>query len=332
MDKKQVTLGIDLGGTKIDIGIVDQSGAILRRELIKTNHHGPDSVVTDIRNAVKKIHSLDEHIVAAGVGMAGQIDSLSGLVHFAPNLGWKDFPLGEELEKTLKIPVRVTNDVRAAAWGEWLHGSGQGCDDLVCLFIGTGIGAGIVSGGKMLIGSRNAAGEVGHMTLDLDGPLCTCGNRGCFEALVSGWAIARRAKEMVVCDANEGKVLLELVKGEREEITAKMIFEAYRAKEAIAVTIIQEAKEALIAGVAAIVNAFNPAKVILGGGVINGFPEFVNEIRIGIPRRGLKIAVDYLEIVPAQLKGDAGVIGASSFAFDCLRLDGPSCGAKGRKS
>jgi glucokinase len=311
MLKAPVTLGIDLGGTKIDIGVVNSQGMILRRELIKTNKTGPDAVLNDIGSAVKKLQLPNEAIESAGVGMAGQIDPETGLVHFAPNLGWKNFPLGEKLQKVLNIPVKVTNDVRAAAWGEWLYGAGKGCNDLICLFVGTGIGAGIVSGGHMLTGSRNAAGEVGHMIIQLNGPLCTCGNRGCFEALAGGWAIARKAKEMSAQNTAEGQKLLNLTGKTLEEISAKNVFEAYEKQSELAIRILEEVKEALIGGVSALAHAFNPAKIILGGGIMAGAPFLIDSIRQGVPKRGLKTNVAFVEIVPAALRGDAGVIGAS---------------------
>lgn len=309
-----LTIGIDLGGTKIDIGVVDAAGKILRRELIKTSKIGPEAVVDDIYEAVQKLIQKNEHLEAAGVGMAGQIDSKTGNVHFAPNLGWNHFPLGSDLAKKLQIPVKVTNDVRAAAWGEWLYGAGRGSKDLICLFIGTGIGAGIVSDGKMLIGNSNAAGEVGHMTIDLNGPLCSCGNRGCFEAFAGGWAIARRAKEIISYDSVEGKKFLDLIGCEVDQVTGRHVIEAYQQKSPLAKKVIEEVKEALIAGVANLVNAFNPEKIILGGGIITGAPFFIDVIREGVPKRALKATSENLQVVRAELKGDAGVIGAGAFA------------------
>jgi glucokinase len=308
-----VNLGIDLGGTKIDIGLVDSSGKILHRELIKTSKAGAETVVHDILHAITTLQHRDHPIQSIGIGMAGQIDAQTGTVLFAPNLGWRDFPLGKAIESALRLPVHITNDVRAAAYGEWLYGAGKGCQDLICLFIGTGIGSGIVSGGRMLTGSSNSAGEVGHMTLDLHGPLCGCGNKGCFEALASGSAIARRAKELISYDSTDGKKLLDLIGSDAETITARHIFEAYRFHSPIAVRVVEEVKETLIAGVAGLVNAFNPQKVILGGGVITGFPELIEVIRSGIPKRALKVAVEHLEVVQGQLKGDAGVVGAAAF-------------------
>ena len=252
--------------------------------------------------------------MAAGVGMAGQIADRSGLVHFAPNLGWKDFPLGTKLGNALDVPVSVINDVRAAAWGEWLHGAGVGCPDLLCLFFGTGIGAGVVSGGRMLTGSNNAAGEVGHMTIALHGALCGCGNRGCFETLAGGWGIARRAREVIAYDAVRGQRLLELAGGNSDAITAREVFIAYREKVPVAVKVIEEFKEALIMGISSLVNIFNPSKVILGGGIIQGNLDLVEVVRQGVPKQALKVSVAQLEIVPALLAGEAGIVGAASFA------------------
>lgn len=313
MAKGKMALGVDLGGTKLYVGLVDEAGKISSHELIKTSKEGPNAVVADIINAAKKLSGKDE-IAAIGVGMAGQIEKGTGNVLFAPNLGWKNFHLGDELRKAFKIPVSITNDVRAAAWGEWLHGAGRGCSDLLCLFFGTGIGSGIVSGGRMLVGNDNAAGEVGHMTIDINGSKCSCGNTGCFETRAAGWGIAKRAKEVLAYDPAGGKGLLELAGGKVEAINAGHVFEAARNKVPVAMKVIEEAKEAMIAGVAGLVNAFNPRKVILGGGVIERNPELIEVIRQGVPKRALKATADNLEIVPTELKGDAGVIGAAAYA------------------
>lgn len=307
-------IGIDLGGTKLYVGLVDDAGKILRHELIKTSKDGPKAVVADIIAAVKKLTQGEKSLEAIGIGMAGQIENSTGTVLFAPNLGWKNFPLGHELRKGLGTPISITNDVRAAAWGEWLHGAGRGCNDLVCLFVGTGIGSGIVTGGRMLIGSNNAAGEVGHMTINLNGSLCSCGNRGCVETLAAGWGIAKRAKEVAAYDPAGSKGLLEMCGGNSDNITAVHVFNAAREKVPAAMKVIEETKEALIAAVAGLANAFNPERIILGGGIIQGNPELVEVIRQGVPKRGLKATTDSLEIVPAELKGDAGVVGAAAFA------------------
>ena len=205
-------IGVDLGGTKVEVAQVDSAGQVRQRLRRPTDvRDGPAAVEAEIVAAVRELRqAVDAPPIGVGVGVAGQIEAASGAVRFAPNLGWHDVPLQADLQQALGLPVAVTNDVRAATWGEWLHGAGQGCDDLVCLFVGTGIGGGVVSGGRMLTGGSNTAGELGHMTIDLHGPPCHCGNRGCLEALAGGWAIARRAQEAIGADRSAGRCPAEV--------------------------------------------------------------------------------------------------------------------------
>ncbi|MCH7761035.1 ROK family protein, partial [candidate division TA06 bacterium] len=207
-----LTLGVDLGGTKVETDLVDATGRILSSHRHPTSPEGgPNEVIAAIVNCVKK--SLGEgswKAKALGIGVPGQLDPAAGIVRFAPNLGWRDVPLRSELEKVLGLPVAITNDVRAAAWGEWLHGVGKGEDDLVVLFVGTGIGGGIVSGGRMLEGGTYSAGELGHITLVANGRRCHCPNHGCLEAYASGWAIAERAQEAVRGNPKAGQTLTTL--------------------------------------------------------------------------------------------------------------------------
>ena len=184
----------------------------------------------------------------------------------------------------------VTNDVRAATWGEWRHGAGQGAEDLICLFIGTGIGGGVVSGGRMLTGCTNTAGELGHMTTDLNGPRCTCGHRGCLEALAGGWAIARRARE-AIRDAPAARQGLPCKpRGSKNRWRLKTSTPRWwpprpRPHDPLARLMVDEVARALIAGTVSLVNAFNPCRLILGGGVMQGLPELMGRIEAGIRQR-----------------------------------------------
>lgn len=252
--------------------------------------------------------------VAVGVGVAGQVTAASGAVRFAPNLAWHDVPLQADLSQALGLPVVVANDVRVAAWGEWLHGAGQGCADLICLFVGTGIGGGVVSGGRMLTGDNNSAGELGHTTVDLHGPVCHCGNRGCLEALAAGWAIAVRAQHAVADDPAGGAYLLQLADGQPTEITAARVASAAHAGDPLANKLLDEVAAALSAGCVSLVNAFNPRRLILGGGVIEGLPELVDRVARGVHACALAAATANLSVVAAQLHNDAGVIGAAARA------------------
>jgi glucokinase len=310
-------MGVDLGGTKVEVAQVDSEGQVRQRLRRATDvKDGPAAIEAEIIAAVRELQeSTGSSAAGVGVGVAGQIELASGVVRFAPNLDWHDVPLQADLSRTLRLPVVVTNDVRAAAWGEWLHGAGQGCDDLVCLFVGTGIGGGVVSGGRMLAGCSNTAGELGHITLDLHGPLCHCGNQGCLEALAGGWAIARRAQEAIAAGPAAGDSLLQMAGGQQKAVTAKIVAQAFHAGDPLARKLVDEVAQALIAGTVGLANAFNPCRLILGGGVIEGLPELVDRIDQGVCERALEAASAPLQVLPAQLKNDAGVVGAAALAM-----------------
>lgn len=310
-------IGIDLGGTKVEVAQVDATGRVLKHLRRPTNvQEGPLAVKSDIIATIRDLRKdVDSLPVGVGVGVAGQIDPVQGIVSFAPNLGWHNEPLQRDLSKALALPVIIINDVRAATWGEWLHGAGQGCEDLICLFVGTGIGGGIVSDGRMLSGCSNTAGELGHITIDLKGPRCNCGNNGCLEALAGGWAIARQAQVAISHDPKAGANILKIVEGAVERVTAKIVVQAAKGKDPLAMKLMREVTEALIAGITSLINAFNPCRLILGGGVIEGSPELLVEIDEGVRQRALPEAMKPLEILPAKLQNDAGVVGAAALAM-----------------
>jgi glucokinase len=310
-------IGVDLGGTKTEVARVNADGTLEQRIRFKTDVAGGHAaVIAEIVAAIKDLRiNIKTAPAAVGVGVAGQIDEERGVVRFAPNLGWRDVPLGSIVSAELKLPVILMNDVRAATWGEWLHGAGMDCDDLVCLFAGTGIGGGVVSQGRMMKGCTNTSGEIGHMTIDLHGPRCHCRNTGCLEALAGGWAIARNAQEAIESDPFAGAALLERAEGIRSAVTARIVGEAAKAGDGLARHLMDEAAEALSAGAVTLVNAFNPCRLILGGGIIEGMPELVDRIRDGVHTSALTTAISRLEVIPARLGEDAGVIGMAACAL-----------------
>lgn len=310
-----LTLSVDLGGTKVKTALVDAEGSIVASHRHQTDPgKGPAGVIADIVACVGDcLGEASQRVEALGIGVAGQVDAASGTIHFAPNLGWRDVPLQAELEKALGLPVIVTNDVRAATWGEWWHGAGQGVDDLVCLFVGTGIGGGVISGGRMLEGCSNTAGELGHMTLVFHGRRCRCPNQGCLEAYAGGWAIAERAQEAVQQDPTAGQTLVALA-GSVETITAATVGQASHEGDPLARHLIKETGWYLAAGVVGIVNAFNPCLLILGGGIIEGMPELIKFVEREVRGHALSAAVQPLRVLKAALGGDAGVIGAAALA------------------
>lgn len=306
-------IGVDIGGTKIEIACVI-AGKVQQRLLQPTHaSEGYAAVEAALIEAIQKlIKQVASKPIGIGVGMAGQIDATTGLVHFAPNLRWHDVPLQENLSHALGLPVAVTNDVRAAAWGEWFHGAGRGCDDLVCLFIGTGIGGGIVSGGKMLSGNSNTAGELGHIIVDLNGSACTCGAHGCLEAIAGGWGIARQARDILASDPSASALLMQAANGKADAVTAQHVLQAFRKGDALAKKIVEKARRALCAGVVTIINGINPQRIILGGGIIHEMPELITWIDSDARKQALSAATARLEIMRAQLP-DAPVVGAATF-------------------
>lgn len=308
----RIALGVDLGGTKIEVAAVDESGEVRHRRRVQTPPGGADAVASAIVNAVGEIREqLRDEPVGVGVGVAGQVERDTGVVRFAPNLDWHDVPLGRSLEEALGLRVVVLNDVRAVALGEWLSGAGRNTDDMVCVFVGTGIGGGIVSAGHLLEGCGNAAGEIGHMVVAMDGPACHCGRAGCLEALAGGWAIAREAKAATTRRPEDSARLLEIA-GDGDGITAETVGQAFREGDALAREIMDGVARALTVGLANLVNTFNPCRLILGGGVVDGVPELVARVRAGIESEALESARAKLEVTTARLGGDAGVVGAAS--------------------
>ncbi len=310
-------VGVDLGGTKIEVGRVSADGRILEKARRPTHaDQGAKAVIEAIVEAVKALGDGDGAPAALGIGVAGQIDDDTGAVIFGPNLDWHDVPLAEDLHQALGLPVYVTNDVRAATFGEWRHGAGRGVDDLLCVFVGTGIGGGVVSGGELLHGCSNTAGEIGHLTVQMGGPRCTCGNEGCLEALAGGWAIARDARDAAVADAEAGATLLRRAGGDLSKLTTKDVAEAAEAGDALSRKLLAAAGEALAAGSVGLVNAFNPCRLVFGGGVALGIPDLVDTVTRAVKTRALGAATRRLEVTTAELGGDAGVVGAAAYALE----------------
>jgi glucokinase len=315
---KPLTLGVDLGGTKVNVGLVDAAGRLLsiHKSPIHTSKE-PERIIAEILTGIDVcLSKTGQEAKALGIGVAAQVDR-KGVVRGSPNLGWRDVPLRKKLEKKLGLPVVVTNDVRAATWGEWRFGSGRGVDDLAVLFVGTGVGGGIVTGGKLLSGCTNSGGELGHITIVFDGRKCRCPNRGCLEAYAGGWAIAERAQEAIRTLSNEGRRLLALA-GSINLVTAVTVSQAYREGDLLARLLVEETSRYLAAGVVSIVNAFNPCLVVLGGGVIEGIPDMIQMVKDITRNSALEAAVEKLQIVKAALGSDAAVIGAAALAQELV--------------
>jgi glucokinase len=314
MGSGDVAIGVDLGGTKIEAAVVTAGGGIQKSVHRFTDvENGPSRVTRQVVEMVLELcRDCDRPPVGVGLGVAGQVEAHTGMVHFAPNLVWHRVPLQTNLIEALNLPVRVDNDVRMATWGEWVFGAGRTCKDLVCIYVGTGVGGGIVSGGHILSGHHNTAGEIGHMTIDLNGPACTCGNHGCLEAVAGGWAIADKARKAVAGHPLVGATMLKMAGNRIPNITAEIVARAFGEKDPLAIRIINGVVEGLVAGTATLVNMCSPERIIMGGGVIEGLPELIGRVAQGVRQRALAAAMPSLQVVPAELGATAAIIGAAA--------------------
>jgi glucokinase len=313
-DSRPLAVGVDIGGTKTELAVVDGDGTVLSSYRVPTApERGAAALIADIIAGARA--SFEAHLAAAcaiGVSVAGQV-SASGVVVGAPNLGWAGVPLGAELSRELGLPTVVVNDVRAAAWAEWRFGAGRGCDDVVVLFLGTGIGGSAISGGRMIEGSDNVAGEFGHVTLVANGRPCHCRNHGCLEAYAGGWAIAERAQEAARVDAAGASTMIELA-GRAADITPEIVAAAAQRGDRVAASVVHDTGSYVGAALVGLVNAFNPRRVILGGGIIDGFPEIIPAAARIVRERSLPAAATNVELIAATLGNQAPVVGAASLA------------------
>jgi len=320
MDTSHIYVGVDLGGTSTRAAVGLRDGSLLATYKAPTaGEGGMEGVITGIidtaRQACQRAGVSPDAVEGWGVAAPGPVDRHDGSVYDPPNLpGWRTVPLRALLsERTGKL-VRVGNDANLAAVAEWRHGAAVGANDVVYLTVSTGVGGGIIAGGRLLVGRRGAAGELGHMTVDLDGPACRCGNRGDLESLCSGTAIARMAREAL--DAGSDTTLRALPRA----VTAIDVVVAARQGDAVAAGIVARAATALGAGVVNIVNIFNPEVVVIGGGVAQAGPLLFDPVRAAVAARAMRLAALDVRIAAASFGDNAGLVGAVSLAAGALEL------------
>ena len=312
-------LAIDLGGTKIFAAIISSKGQVMAREYCLTlADEGPEAVINRIFSAID--HLLSQRNInlsqlgSISIAAAGAIDFEKGLITSSPNLpGWHDVPLRDIVKKKYKINTFLINDASAAALGEQHFGAGQGINNLIYLTVSTGIGGGIIINGRLYFGASGSAGEIGHTTIDVNGPRCGCGNIGCLEVLASGTAVAKEAIRRI----RQGGMssLIEAVGGKIENITAEEVSIAAQEGDSLASEVILKAATHLGVGLANIVNIFNPEMIIIGGGMAKMGDLLLNPARQVVRERAFQLSAQAVQIVPAQLGDDAGVLGAAVFAF-----------------
>ncbi|GAA3859898.1 ROK family glucokinase [Streptomyces sedi] len=308
-----LTIGVDIGGTKIAAGVVDEGGSILDTCQVPTPPT-PEGVIEAIADAVRAVGegtSAD----AVGIGAAGYVDDKRATVLFAPNIRWRHETLKDKIEQRVGLSVVVENDANAAAWGEYRFGAGAGHDDVVCITLGTGLGGGIIIGGRLHRGRFGVAGEFGHLRVVPDGLLCGCGSQGCWEQYASGRALVRYARQRASATPENAGLLLGLGDGTPEGIDGRHVSDAARAGDPVAVDSFRELARWAGAGLADLASLFDPSAFIVGGGVSDEGDLVLEPIRKSF-RRWLVGGRHrpHAQVLAAQLGGRAGLVGAADLA------------------
>lgn len=311
-------VGVDLGGTNLVVGAMPEDGSreLAMRSAPTRAQGGADTVVSRIAAMIEEVIAdvcrsegvTRDAFRGVGIGSPGPLDRERGLVIVTPNLGWRDFPLRDRVSDLVQLPATLDNDANCATLGEWWTGAARGAQQVVGLTIGTGIGGGLILNGRLYHGASDAAGEVGHATIDSTGRRCKCGNYGCLEAYASGPAIAERAREALA--GGEPSILPEMVEGDLSRITAATVYAAAHRDDRMAREVVRETARFLGTGIANLINIFNPEVVVLAGGVTQAGEALFEPLRAEVRRRAFKPAVEACRIVPGELQGSAGVVGA----------------------
>jgi glucokinase len=305
---EQCVAGIDIGGTKIALALAAPDGRVFEKTRFPTRvGEGPRVILERVISELgRMIENSGASLAAVGIGCGGPLDRARGLILSPPNLpGWDEFPIVSLVRERFGAPVALDNDANAAALGELAYGAGRGLKHLVYITISTGIGGGVIVRGKLVHGVHDGAGEVGHMTVLPDGPLCGCGARGCLEALCSGTSIARRARERLA--AGEESLLSSL---DASEVTAQSVALAAREGDALARKVWYDTIRHLSVGVGNIFNALAPEAVVIGGGVSTAGEQLFAPLREHVRARVRMLPADKINILQASLGGDSGIHGA----------------------
>ena len=309
-----LTVGVDVGGTKIAAGVVDDAGSILEEETEPTPATDPAAIATAIADVVGRLRRSHD-IEAVGVGAAGFVDAKRSTVLFAPNISWADEPLAGRVGAHIDLPVVVENDANAAAWGEFQFGAGKDVDDLLLIAVGTGIGGGYVTENRLYRGAFGVAGEVGHLRMVPAGIRCGCGRYGCWEQYASGQALVRQARDRVSDELPEAAALSAVVGGDPERLTGPMVTEQAQAGDPLARELLADIGRWLGEGIASLVTVLDPAVVVLGGGVAEAGDLIVEPARRAfartLPAAGHRPAP---KLRTTDLGNRAGMIGAADLA------------------
>lgn len=307
-------IGIDLGGTNIKAGVVSEDFEIVAKATCKTNlPRSGEEICADMAKvaleAVKEAGLTLDDIEAVGIGTPGTANSQTGVIEYSNNLGFLNLPVVKLMQSHIDKPCYVENDANAAAYGEYIAGAAKGANDAVCITLGTGVGGGIIIGGKIYSGSNFAGAEIGHTVINVNGPKCTCGRKGCFEVYSSATGLIRMTKEAM---ENAPDSLLHAEAAEHGKVSARTAFNAMRNGDAVAKQVVDDYIMYLACGIANTINIFQPDVLCIGGGVCNeGDPLLLPLKELVAKEIYTKNSEKNTEIVIAKLGNDAGIIGAA---------------------
>jgi glucokinase len=319
---EKLILGVDVGGTKIAAAVVTDEGKVISRGYGSTSAQaGPQVVIDNIFATIDRTISSSNVVLSQlsgiGIAAAGIIDSRKGKVIFSPNLpGCHEVPLGDAVHQRFNVSTYLGNDASLAALGEWCFGVKKQVANLIYVTVSTGIGGGIICNGKPYTGVLGAAGEIGHMTIDVNGPRCNCGSVGCWETLASGTALAREAVKHI--KEGDSTSIVEFAGGDLTRVDAKVVFEAAKQGDKLANQLIARLGYYLGVGLANVVNIFNPELILIGGGVAKmGDLLLAPAIKV-VEERAFKTSAASVQIRPALLGDDSSILGAVAFVLDNL--------------
>lgn len=307
-------VGIDLGGTNIVAGVVDEEYNIIAKASTKTNCPRPEKEIADdmAKMALKAVENAGltiDQIEWVGVGTPGIANSATGIIEYSNNLGFKNTPMVKYIQETIDKPVFIENDANAAAYGEYVAGAAKGATNAVCITLGTGVGGGIIVDGKIYAGSNFAGAEIGHTVIEVDGAQCSCGRKGCFEAYSSATGLIRMTKEAIALEPDG--IMAKMAK-EKGKVTARTSFDSMRAGDMMAKAVVDKYIKYLAAGITNTINIFQPDVLCIGGGVCNeGDPLLLPMKELVKKEVYTRNSEKNTEIVIAKLGNDAGIIGAA---------------------
>lgn len=307
-------VGIDLGGTNIVAGVVDENYKIIATAKTKTNCPRPEKAIADdmakmALEAVKNAKLTIDDIEWVGIGTPGIANSETGIIEYSNNLGFNNTPMVKYIQETINKPVFIENDANAAAYGEYVAGAAKGAKNAVCITLGTGVGGGIIIDGKIYSGSNFAGAEIGHTVIEVDGAKCSCGRKGCFEAYSSATGLIRMTREAI---AENPDCIMAKMANEKGKVTARTSFDAMRAGDSVAKAVVDKYIKYLAAGITNTINIFQPDILCIGGGVCNEGDPLLLPVRELVKKEVYtRNSPKNAEIVIAKLGNDAGIIGAA---------------------